>query len=314
LKEAMENVEAEENISLLPALRDDVQLAKISAGKLGSSSYQGSGGYNSTGAAAGRAAGSSATLAKGKLAGGGRKQLGQWILVLSSGLCIWLPELWSGSKMIVLIDFCKYILPSKDIQRKIGAILMTTISVQIRWLSATDWELWVSMISGAQKICGLWLMAIVQERRSYFHRSIDMPTEDDCTHARWTTVCDLCGEELFYGTNGDLVEEKEEMKNENKDSWGSKHHLWSSSLFQRRRVWLLHEYYWSWSSGESKSSSNDYWYIDWRSVSVMTDRLRIIFLTTGLICLFAGLVDRNWIESIFIGIGSALIAIAIVER
>jgi hypothetical protein len=61
-------------------------------------------------------------------------------------------------------------------------------------------------------------MAIVQERRSYFHRSIDMPTEDDCTHARWTTVCDLCGEELFYGTNGDLVEEKEEMKNENKDS------------------------------------------------------------------------------------------------
>lgn len=77
LQEAMANVEHTENISLLPALRDDVELAKLSAGRLGSSSYSGSGGYNPSGAAAGRAAGSSATLAKGKLHSGGRKQLGQ---------------------------------------------------------------------------------------------------------------------------------------------------------------------------------------------------------------------------------------------
>ena len=75
LKEAMKNVEEEEHVSLVPALRDEVELARLSAGKLGSGSYSGSGGYNSSGAAAGRAAGSQATLAKGKL-GGGRRQIG----------------------------------------------------------------------------------------------------------------------------------------------------------------------------------------------------------------------------------------------
>jgi len=77
LKEAMQNVEAEENISLLPALRDEVELAKISAGNLGSGGYSGSGDFSASGAAAGRAAGSNATLAKGKITSGGRKQLGQ---------------------------------------------------------------------------------------------------------------------------------------------------------------------------------------------------------------------------------------------
>lgn len=75
LREATKNVEEEQNVSLVPALRSEVELARISAGKLGSGGYSGSGGYNPSGAAAGRKAGSNATLAKGKLSGG-RKQLG----------------------------------------------------------------------------------------------------------------------------------------------------------------------------------------------------------------------------------------------
>lgn len=71
---AIQTVEEEENVSLVPALRDDVELAKLSAGKVGTGQpirHQ----YNPTGAAAGRSAGERATLAKGKISGGW-KQLG----------------------------------------------------------------------------------------------------------------------------------------------------------------------------------------------------------------------------------------------
>lgn len=74
-KAAMQSVEDEENVSLVPALRDDVQLAKLAAGPLRAGQSQRRD-YNASGAAAGRAAGQRATLARGRISGDGRKQLG----------------------------------------------------------------------------------------------------------------------------------------------------------------------------------------------------------------------------------------------